>query len=227
MEAPMSITVHHLENSRSHRILWLLEELELAYDIKAYRREGEAKLAPPELLDVHPLGKSPVIVDGGQTIAESGAIVDYLIETYGAGRLRPPFRTDERLRYNYWLHYAEGSAMPPLLLKLIMHGISRRAPIFVRPVVEELARRLQESYIDPQLGLHMDYWEDELRRSTWFAGDDFSGADVMMSFPIEAAVVSANALKGRPKLAAFLERIHNRPAYKRALARGGGFDLSA
>jgi glutathione S-transferase len=221
------ITVHHLNNSRSQRILWLLEELGCEYQIRKYQRDPKTLLAPAELRRVHPLGKSPVITDGGQTIAESGAIIEYLVDTYGNGRLRPPAGTPERRRYTYWLHYAEGSAMTPLLLKLIFSRLPRGPmPFFIRPVVRAVANRAQETYIDPQLKAHADYWENELGKSRWFAGDEFTAADIQMSFPLEGAAVRAGGQLG-DKTRAFLGRIHERPAYQRALEKGGEFKLLA
>jgi len=217
------ITVHHLNNSRSQRVLWLLEELELPYEIKFYERDKETMLAPPELFQVHPLGKSPVITDGDKTIAESGAIVDYIVSTYGAGRLIPPEGTPDRLRYTYWLHYAEGSAMPPLLLKLIFGVLPERAPWFVKPVVKGISATAEKSFIDPQLKLHTGYWESELTKSEWFAGDQFTAADIQMSFPLEAANSRAGVETPLPMVGAFLARIHARPAYKRALEKGGPY----
>ena len=219
------ITVHHLNNSRSQRVLWLLEELGCEYRIVKYQRDPHTLLAPPDLRRIHPLGKSPVVTDGGQTLAESGAIIEYLIERYGNGRLRPPAGSAERLRYTYWLHYAEGSAMPLLLLKLVFLRLPRPVPALIRPIVRAVARRVQESLIDPQLKTHIDFWEGELAKSTWFAGEELTGADVQMSFPLEAAAARAGISLG-PRVSAFLERIHARPAYRRALEAGGEFRLA-
>ena len=220
------ITVHHLNNSRSQRVLWLLEELGVAYEVKRYERDPATMLAPPELLAVHPLGKSPVITDGDKTLAETGAIIDYLVETYGQGRLIPPAGTPERLRYTYWLHYAEGSAMPPLLLKLVFTALPARAPGLLKGLVKAIAAKAQSSFVDPQLKSHVDYWQAELSRTTWFAGEAFTAADIMMSFPLEAGAARAGA-GSRPKVRAFLEQIHARPAYRRALERGGPYDYAA
>jgi glutathione S-transferase len=220
------IVVHHLDNSRSQRILWLLEELGLPYEIRRYRRDPKTMLAPPELRAIHPLGKSPVIEDDGRVLAESGAIVEYLGDRYGGGTLIPPHGTPERLRCNYWLHYAEGSAMPPLLLKLVFRRVENApAPFFVRPVARGIAGKVQRSFVDPQIALHLDYLEGELGRSEWFGGPAFSVADVQMSFPLEAAAARAGLDASRPRLWAFLERIHARPAYRRALERGGEYAL--
>jgi glutathione S-transferase len=218
------IVVHHLNNSRSQRILWLLEELGVPYEVKRYERDAKTMLAPPELLAVHPLGKSPVIVDGGVTVAESGAIIEYLVAQYGGGRLIPPANTPERLRYTYWLHYAEGSAMPPLLLKLVFDRVANApTPWPISAIARRIAGTVQSTFIGPQLTRHLDYMESELGAHTWFAGEEFTAADVQMSFPLEAAAARAGLDGGRPRLMAFLERIHARDAYKRALARGGPY----
>ncbi len=220
------LIVHHLENSRSQRVLWLLEELGVEYEIKRYERDKKTMLAPRELREVHPLGKSPVVTDQGQTIAESGAIVEYLVERYGNGRLVPAAGTPEKLRYTYWLHYAEGSAMPPLLLKLVFERMKTGpVPFFVRPIVRAVADKVLTMFVDPQLKLHIEYMEAHLAQNPWFAGKEFTAADIQMSFPLEAA--QSRALKGleTPSVRAFLEKIHARPAYQRALERGGPYEL--
>ncbi|MBN3728074.1 glutathione S-transferase family protein [Burkholderia sp. Ac-20379] len=220
------LTVHHLNNSRSQRVLWLLEELGVPYEIKRYERDPRTMLAPPELRAVHPLGKSPVITDNGLTIAESGAIVEYLIDRYGEGRFAPAPGTPARLRYTYWLHYAEGSAMPPLLLKLVAQRIAQAPmPFFAKPIARKIAATLQSSFVDPQLKLHLGYIEAELGATGWFAGDAFSAADLQMSFPLEAAASRAGTVAQLPAIRAFLERIHARPAYRRALERGGPYGM--
>jgi glutathione S-transferase len=221
------ITVHHLNNSRSQRVLWMLEELGLEYQIKRYARDPKTLLAPPELRAVHPLGKSPVITDGALTLAESGAILEYLAERYGDGRLRPTAGTPERLRYVYWMHYAEGSAMPPLLLRLVFDRIeSGPMPFFLRPVARAIARAVNASYIEPQIARHLDYVEAELGKHPWFAGDGFTAADIQMSFPLKAAASLGKLDERRPKLIDFLERIHARAAYRRAVERGGPYELA-
>jgi glutathione S-transferase len=222
MEDFAMLTVHHLNNSRSQRVLWLLEELGVPYDIVRYQRRPDM-LAPAELRAVHPLGKSPVITDGGKTIAESGAIAEYLVETYGNGRLIPPAGTPERLRYTYWLHYAEGSAMTPLLLKLLFTLMPTRAPMLVRPLVRMISGQAMTALVNPQLKSHMAFWESELSKSEWFAGDAFTAADIQMSFPLEAGAARGGLEQGHPKAMAFLERIHARPAYRRALEKGGPY----
>ena len=219
----MAIIVHHLEESRSQRVLWLLEELGLPYEIRRYERDSKTMLAPPELKAIHPLGKSPVITDGPAVLAETGAIVEPICDAYAGGRLKPPVGTEERLRCTYWLHYAEGSAMPPLLMKLVFTAMPERAPALLRGLVKAVSNTALRGFVDPQLTAHFDYWEAELGRSEWFAGSEFSAADIMMSFPVEAAADRAGALDGRPRLAAFLEKIHARPAYRRALEKGGPY----
>lgn len=203
------IIVHHLENSRSQRILWLLEELGLPHEIKRYERNKATMLAPPELKRIHPLGKSPVIEDEGRVIAETGAIVEYLVERAG-GRLGVPGHRDDALRYRHFLHYAEGSLMPPLLVKLVLS----RVPLF---------GKVAQKKFQPMIDVHLDYVEGELAQREWFAGPEFTAADVMMSFPLEAAVARADALEGRPHIVAWLAKIHARPAYQAALAAGGPY----
>ncbi len=225
LDVPM-ITLHHLNNSRSQRIIWLLEELGLNYDIKRYERDAKTMLAPASLRAVHPLGKSPVITDGDLTLAESGAIIEYLIERYSAGRLAPASGTPERLRYTYWLHYAEGSAMPPLLLKLVFDKIETSPmPFFVKPVAKGICAKVKSTFIAPQIKQHLSYLEGELAHGGWFAGDDFSGADIQLSFVLEAAAARGGLNASRPRLMDFLKRIHARPAYQRALERGGEYAL--
>jgi len=220
------IIVHHLNNSRSQRVLWLLEELAVDYDVKRYQRDAKTMLAPAELRKVHPLGKSPVISDGDLTLAESGAIIEYLADRYGNGRLAPPAGTSGRLRYSYWIHFAEGTAMPPLLLKLVFDRIEKApAPFFVRPIARAIANRAKSTFVQPNIDRNLDYMEAELGKSNWFAGNEFSAADVQMSFPLEAAAARGGLDSRRPRLMAFLERIHARPAYRRALERGGNYEL--
>ena len=214
------ITVHHLENSRSQRVLWLLEELGLAYDVKRYARDPETLRAPPELRTVDPLGKSPVLDDDGTIVAESGAIVEYLTARQG-GALAPAPGTPEHRRYTYFLHYAEGSAMPPLLLKLIFSRLAPGSPTLVRPLVRAIAAKVTTGFVDPDLRRHAGYWEGELAERPWFAGDAFSAADIQMSFPLEA--FASRGTGAGPKLRDWLARIHARPAYRRALEQGGPY----
>lgn len=218
----LMLVVHHLNNSRSQRVLWLLEELGVPYEVKRYERDAKTMLAPPELRAIHPLGKSPVITDDGKVIAETGAIVEYIIETHGQGRLIPAAGSPERLRYTYWLHYAEGSAMTPLLLKLVFTALPNRAPGLLKGLVKSIASKAQQGFVDPQLKAHVDYWEAELTKTPWFAGAAFTAADIMMSFPLEAGAARAGA-GDRPHVKAFLTKIHARPAYQRALEKGGPY----
>ncbi|BAZ10789.1 glutathione S-transferase [Calothrix sp. NIES-4071] len=209
------LVVHHLNNSRSQRVLWLLEELGIEYEIKYYERDAQTMLAPQELRQVHPLGKSPVITDGHITVAESGAIIEYIVNRYGNGRLIPAPDTPERLRYTYWLHYAEGSAMLPLLFNLVLgrFGLGDSDAM--------------SAFVAPQIKLHYDYIESEMHKSEWFAGEEFTGADIQMSFPLEVVAANPKEIENRPKIKEFVERIHARPAYKRALERGGQYDFAS
>ncbi len=220
------IIVHHLNDSRSQRILWLLEELGLEYGVEKYLRDPATLRAPAGLRTLHPLGKLPVIVDGELTLAESGAIVDYILERYGQGRLVPPAGTPERLRYRYWMHYAEGSAMTPLLVKLIFDRIETGpVPFFVRPVVRGLARSVKGKFAQPEIDRHLDFLESELGRSAWFAGEELTGADILLSFPLQIAAAHGGLDAGRPRLTAFLERVAARPAWRRGVERGGAYRL--
>ena len=221
------IVVHHLNNSRSQRVLWLLEELGLPYRVQRYERDAKTMLAPPELRRVHPLGKSPVIEDDGLVLAESGAIVDYLAQRYGATqRLVPSAESPDRLRYTYWLHYAEGSMMPPLLMQLVFSRLPKNPmPFFAKPIVQALADKVRKTFLGPQIKLHLDYVEAELAKNEWFAGSHFTAADIQMSFPLEAAAARGGLGTERPRTMAFLERIHARPAYQRALVQGGPYEL--
>lgn len=208
------ITLHHLNESRSQRILWILEELKLPYEIKRYERNKKTMLAPPELKEVHPLGKAPVITDGDLTIAESGVILDYLTTKYGP-HLKPKGEK-ELLKYNYWLQYAEGSLMPILLTGLIFSKVETNAPFLVRPVARGIAAKVRKIFITPNFTTHFEFLENELSGSTWFAGEEFSAADIQMSFPIEAAV-SRGLVKDKPNLLKYVERIQAREAYQRAI----------
>lgn len=215
------IIVHHLEKSRSHRVLWMLEELGLPYEIVEYKRDPKTMLAPPELRKVHPLGKSPVIDDSGRIYAESGAILEHLAETHGGGRFVPAAGTDERIRYRYYMHYAEGSVMTPLLLKLVTTRV-RNAPLpfFIKPVARKIAGTIDASFTDPNLRRHIEFIDGELGRSAYFAGADFTAADIQMSYPV-AALTRVGDLGPTQHIRAFLDRIGERPAYRRAVERGG------
>jgi glutathione S-transferase len=218
------ITVHHLNNSRSQRVLWLLEELGILYEIQHYQRNSTTNLAPPELLKVHPLGKSPVITDGDTTVAETGAVIEYLVDRAG-GRLRPAAGTPEHRRYTYWLHFAEGTAMSPLLMTLILGRIRKSGPFFVRPIARRIADSVLGSFVTPNIRRQLAFMESELQSRPWFTGGEFSAADVMMSFPLEVAVVRGGLDASYARLNDWLARIHARPAYQAALKRGGAYTI--
>lgn len=220
------IVVHHLNNSRSQRILWLLEELGLDYEVVKHWRDATTNLAPASVREVHPLGKLPVIRDGEVLLPESGAIMEYILARYGAGRLAPPAGTAEHLRYLYWMHYAEGSAMPLLTTKVLFDQIeAARVPFFVRPITKRLAQKITQTLLMPQLVRHLDLMEAALGEAPWFAGHEITAADLMLSFPLQGAAARAG-LDGRwPQLHAWLARIEARPAYQRAIERGGPYRL--
>lgn len=222
------ITVHHLNNSRSQRILWLLEELGLPYEIKHYQRDSKTMLAPASLRAVHPLGKSPVITDGDVTVAETGAIIEYLVDRYAEGRLVPERNSADFLKYRYYMHYAEGSLMPFLVMKLVFNKIETSPmPFFAKPIAKKIAQRAKQTFIQPNLDTHLKFLESELQQTDWFAGNELTAADVQMSFPLEAATARGGLTASQhPKLKAYLERIHARPAYQRALEKGGEYKLS-
>ena len=220
------LTVHHLENSRSQRILWLLEELGVEYELKRYGRDKETSLAPPELQEIHPLGKAPIVVDGDVTMAESGAIIEYLVQRYDDGRLRPAEGTPAWRTYTYWMHYAEGTFMPLMIVSLILSRIENAPiPFFVKPVARGIAGKVRSGYLDANVARNLDFMERALSESTWFCGDHLTAADVQMSFALEAAEVRTDLASGYPRLAAFLDSVRSRPAYKAALDRGGHYEL--
>jgi len=217
------ITVHHLNNSRSQRVLWLLEELGVPYEVKRYERNAATMLAPPELRAIHPLGKSPVIEENGVVTAETGAIIEQILASHPGNSLTPPAGSEAARRVTYWLHYAEGSAMTPLLLKLVFGALPKRSPGLIKPLVNAISNKAQSSFIDPQIEAHSAYWEGELSKAQWFAGDQFTAADIMMSFPLEACSARAPFGPDKPRCRSFLQAIHSRPAYQRALERGGPY----
>lgn len=220
------ITVHHLENSRSQRILWLLEELGVNYEIEFYQRDEETSLAPPELFEVHPLGKSPVITHGDVTVAESGAIIEYLVEQFDDGTLLPAAGSAERRAYTYWLHYAEGSFMPLMILSLILGRIDTAPmPFFLRPVAKGITGKVRDSYLTANVQRNLEFMESTLKNSEWFCGDEFTAADIQMSFALEAAAVRTDLEADFPHLAGCLQRMHSRPAYRAALEKGGPYEL--
>ena len=217
----MALVVHHLNESRSQRVLFLLEELGVPYEIRRYARDPKTMLAPPELKAVHPLGKSPVVTDGDVTLAETGLIVDYLIQHHGGdGILRPPADAPERLRYAYYLHYAEGSLMPLVLLSLLFGRMPRQAPLPLRPLAGLIAKGVMGGYVTPQTRLHLGILDAELATRAWFAGETLTGADAIMSFPIQA-LKARGALGAHVNLCNWLERLEARPAWTRATEKGG------
>jgi glutathione S-transferase len=218
------ITVHHLENSRSQRILWMLEELGLDYELQRYAREPSMQ-APASLRAVHPLGKSPVITDGDTTLAESGAILEYLSAVYGGGRFTPAAGTPEWLHYTYFMHYAEGSLMPLLFMKLVFGKLPERVPFLMRPVARAISGGADKTLLAPQISNHFAFLESELNKREWFAGADFSAADIQMSFPLEAAAARSPLFARLPKLKTYVDRIQARPAYKRAVEKGGAYEV--
>lgn len=219
------IIVHHLEHSRSQRVLWLLEELGLDYEIHTYQRDPKTRLAPPGLRDVHPLGKSPVITDGQRSLAESGTILEYLARRYGDSRWSPALDSGTYWDFHYWMQYAEGSLMPPLLLKLVFDTVGQKAPLLIRPLAKGIAGQVDRSFISQQIRTHLDYVEAHLAQHNWFVGEDISTADVQMSFPLEAARTRGLIGDQRPGILAFIDRCQKRPAYRRALKAGGPYDF--
>ncbi|HTR54543.1 MAG TPA: glutathione S-transferase [Kofleriaceae bacterium] len=219
------LAVHHLNNSRSQRVLWALEELGVPYELVKYERDPKTMLAPPELQKIHPLGKSPVITDDGVTLAESGAILEYLVEKYGDGRLIPARATPELLRYRYYLHYAEGSLMPLLLLRLVFSRVRTGAPFVVRPIAKAIARKVEKQFIAPNLARHVAFLDGELAKSPWFAGAELTAADIQMSFAMEA--IAARYPNAPARVTDWVDRAHGRPAYQRALERGGPYSVES
>jgi glutathione S-transferase len=217
------ITVHHLNHSRSQRILWLLEELELPYEIVKYERDAKTMLAPKSLRAIHPLGKAPVITDAGATIAESGAILDYLVETYGKGRMAPARGTPAWRDYQYFMHYAEGSLMPVLVMKLVFNKVKTDAPFLVRPIAKVIASTVSRQFLDPNLENHVRFLSEHLAKHAWFAGEEISAADVQMFFAVEGLVARGGA--DAPKLTEWLTKVHARPAFKKAIERGGAYKI--
>lgn len=214
------ITLHHLNNSRSQRILWFLEELGLDYEIKYYQRDPETMLAPSTIKAIHPLGKAPIITDDDLILAESGAIIDYLARNYGDENWIPKAGTQEALAYQYWLNYAEGSLMPPLLLKFVFDRVESNVPFFIKPIAKGISTKVKQRFINPQIALHRDFVEAELAKTPWFAGEHISGADVQMSYPLEILSQRNELGSDYPNIKSWLQAIHQRPAYHRALQKG-------
>ncbi|TVS11895.1 MAG: glutathione S-transferase [Wenzhouxiangella sp.] len=218
------VVVHHLEDSRSQRVLWLLEELGVEYRIKRYERDAKTSLAPESLRKVHPLGKSPVITDQGETYAESGVIIEYLARTYGDKQWAPEPGDEGYWRFAYWMHYAEGSLMPPLLLKLVFDRIRKGpGPFFIRPILRKIADEVDNAFINQQITTHFGYVDRHLAEHQWFGGDEISAADIQMSFPLEAALSQGTISEAYPAIIAFVERFQAREAYREALRRGGDY----
>lgn len=221
------ITVHHLKQSRSHRVLWLLEELQIPYHLKVYDRDPKAKTAPVELVKIHPLGKSPVITDGDRVVAESGAILEYILDHYGQGKLKPSDKSsDDYLSYQYFMHYTEGSFMPQLVLSLIFNMIPKQPmPFFIKPIMKEISRNIHKMYINPQIHLNLDFLESKLKNKKWFAGNEFSVADIQLGFAIYSAQSLLRDQFNYPQLSRFLVEIQKRTSYQVALKKGGPIDL--
>ncbi len=221
------ITVHHLNNSRSQRVLWMLEELGVPYEIQRYERDPKTMLAPASLKKVHPLGKSPVITDGDLVVAESGAIIEYLAHTYGKDTMLPETGGQAWLDYTYWLHYAEGSLMPPLVMRLVFQKVKNSPmPFFIKPVAKGIADKTTATCIGQMIKTHLDFVEEKKAKNTWFLGDNLSAADIQMSFPLEASVARGIVGKDRPHINAWVARAHARPAYQKALEKGGEYDFA-
>ena len=227
------LTVHHLETSRSHRILWLLEELGVPYKLKVYKRDPKTRLAPPALKKVHPLGKSPVVTDEGETFAESGAIIEYLVERYGSeavgelAHLAPRAGTAEQRQCRFWMHYAEGSLMNWMVMKLVFMSIpTQPMPFFVRPIARAICNGVQAKLIDPNLDTALSFIEEHLSQHTWFAGKQLTMADFQMSFAVEAALSRSKTVSAYPQLQAYADRLRARPAYQRAVQKGGPVIMS-
>lgn len=218
------IILHHLEHSRSQRVLWLLEELGVEYEIRRYERDRRTSLAPPELREIHPLGKSPVISDGDHVLAESAVIVEYLARTYGNGSWAPLPDDPTYWDFNYWMHYAEGSLMPPLLLKLVFDKVRTASPLLVRPVAAGISGQVGRTFINPQIRTHFEFVDGHLAEHEWFAGDSITAADIQMSFPLEAAVARGTIGDDCPHVVDYVRRVQDRPAYRRALEAGGDYD---
>lgn len=230
MKMAAMLTLHHLNNSRSQRVLWVLEELDLKYEIRRYERDPKTLRAPSSLTYIHPLGKSPILEDARDgrrdVLAESGAILEYVVETYGQGRLRPQAGSPEALRYRFWLHFAEGSMMSPMLIRLIMGQVEKAPlPFFVKPIAKKISQTVQEKASTPEIKRQLDFVETELQKTPWLAGEAFTAADIQMSFPLEAA--EARGLVGeRRAIKGYLDQLRMRPAYQRALQAGGPYDLN-
>ena len=223
------IVLHHLNNSRSQRILWLLEELGVEYELKAYQRDAKTNLAPAQLKLIHPLGRSPVLVDGNNTIPESGAIIEYLLNNYTAPEdslLSQALDPQGKQEQSFWLHFAEGSFMPPMVTKMVLEkGREKAAPFFVKYIVDKFVDAVMQAYFGPNIKANLEFVERHLQHREWFVGDKLTGADIQMSFPLEA-IVAKQGPDAFPAIAAFVNRVHQREAYKSALVKGGKYDYA-
>ena len=216
------LTVHHLNNSRSQRILWLLEELGVDYQLEKYQRDPTTNLAPKELRAVHPLGRSPVLTTGTGTLAESGAIVEYLINQHGRGTFTVPAEPGQFQNYLFWLHFAEGSLMPPLVATLVLNKAKEKSPKLIAPLTRKITQGIMDAYYGPNLEQSVRYVESYLASHDWFAGNGPSGADVQMIFPLEALMSRGGGNK-YAAISAYVKRVQQRPAYQRALEKGGEY----
>ena len=219
------ITVHHLKNSRSMRIIWLMEELGLDYELKTYDRDPNSQLAPADYRSLHPLGKAPIVTVNDKTLAETGAIVEYFLDLHPGSPLRPEVGSNERVPYQYWMHAAEGSLMPLLIMQLFFSRMETTPPFPIKQIVKVVTGKVRDFYLTPSLTSMLSYIEETLGRSKYFAGEQLTGADIMMSFPLEAAMERANVGIELPNIAKWLEGIHSRPAYKAAIEKGGAQTL--
>lgn len=222
------ITLHHLNNSRSQRILWLLEELKLEYTIEFHRRDKKTYLAPDSLKSIHALGKSPVIHDDAtdMTLAESGTIIEYLVQTYGK-KLMPTQGTTAYWQYLYWLHFSEGSLMPPMVMNLVLTKMTQSPmPFFIKPIAKMIADKIIKNFSGPNISRSLDFIENHLSKNTWFCGDQFSGADIQMSFPLEASTARGIINNNHPNTLAYVKRFQALPAYQAGLAKGGDYDYA-
>ncbi|MFN8847659.1 MAG: glutathione S-transferase family protein [Bdellovibrionales bacterium] len=220
------LTVHHLEKSRSHRVIWLLEELGIPYELKIYKRDPKTLLAPPELKKIHPLGKSPVITDGSLVVAESGAILEYLVDKYGKGRFKPEIGTQEFQDYRYFLHYTEGSLMPYLVMSLVFNMLPQQpVPFFMKPVMKGISEAVHRMFLYPNLITHFEFLENHLKKSSWFAGPEMTATDIQISFALLSAESKLSSIFNYPKLKSINEKFRQRPAFKRALEKGGPIEF--
>lgn len=218
------LTLHHLENSQSIRILWLLEELGIPYEMKMYDRDKKSGLAPDDYKKVSPLGTAPVITDGDLVLAETNAIIDYILDTYGDGKLRPVVGTSEHVPYLFWYHASQGSFQPLLTTTFVLNVMVSRAPFFVRPIIGGAVETLNKAFFQPRLTSLLGEIEKQLSKTTWFAGEELTAADIVMGYSMEVAALRAGMEKNYPNAKRFLDAMHARPAYKRAVEKDGKYN---